>query len=137
MPPVRQGGQRQYVEPPLPSRSTRPGLADTVDWALARLAEPIGVSAMAGHAGMSARSFHRAFTGAVGATPGRWLGAQRVLLARRLLETTDLPVHRVAERAGLGTAANLRRRLRDALGVGPDTYRRTFREPSAPAAAAG
>jgi transcriptional regulator GlxA family with amidase domain len=45
------------------------------------------------------------------------------------LETTDLPVHRVAEHAGLRTAANLRRRLRDATGVAPDAYRRTFAQP--------
>lgn len=127
MPPARDGGQRQYVEPPLPGRPRGRGLAATVDWAVARLAEPIGVPAMAAHAGMSGRSFHRAFTTTTGTTPGRWLLAQRVLLARRLLETTDLPVHRVAERTGLGTSANLRRRLRDALGVAPDAYRRTFR----------
>jgi len=73
----------------------------------------------------SERSFHRTFANATGTSPGRWLTVQRVLLARRLLETTDLPVHRVAEHAGLGTAANLRRRLRDATGA----YRRTFAQP--------
>jgi transcriptional regulator GlxA family with amidase domain len=45
-----------------------------------------------------------------------------------LLEATELPVGRVAQRAGLGTAANLRRRLRAEVGVGPDSYRRTFRQ---------
>ncbi|MFD7653667.1 GlxA family transcriptional regulator [Actinosynnema sp. NPDC059797] len=131
MPPSREGGQRQYVDPPLPSRPERAGLASTVDWAVARLGTSLGVADLAGHAGMSERTFHRAFLAATGSTPGRWLLAQRVLLARRLLETTDLPVHRVAERAGLGTAANLRRRLRADLGVGPDAYRRAFRVPAA------
>ncbi|MBW4716476.1 GlxA family transcriptional regulator [Saccharothrix obliqua] len=129
MPPTREGGQRQYVEPPMPARAGRGGLASTVDWAVDRLAEPIGVADLAGHAGLSERTFHRAFRAATGSTPGRWLQTQRVLLAQRLLETTDLPVHRVAERAGLGTAANLRRRLRAELGVAPDAYRRTFRVP--------
>ncbi|WP_433264486.1 GlxA family transcriptional regulator [Actinosynnema sp. CS-041913] len=131
MPPTREGGQRQYVEPPLPGRANREGLASTVDWAVDRLAEPIGVPDLAGHAGLSERTFHRVFLAATGSTPGRWLQAQRVLLAQRLLETTDLPVHRVAERSGLGTAANLRRRLRAELGVAPDAYRRTFRVPTA------
>ncbi|MFC4944684.1 GlxA family transcriptional regulator [Pseudonocardia sp. GCM10023141] len=133
MPPTREGGQRQFVEAPVPVRPAAPGIAATVDWAVARLAEPIGVDGMAAHAGMSGRNFHRTFAAATGATPGRWLTVQRVLLARRLLETTDLPVHRVAERSGLGTPANLRRRLRDAVGVSPDAYRRTFAQP-APAA---
>ncbi|MEV8615184.1 helix-turn-helix domain-containing protein [Amycolatopsis sp. NPDC051373] len=127
MPPAREGGQRQYVENPLPAAPARPGLSSTMDWALARLAEEIGVADLCGHAGMSERTFHREFAAATGVTPGRWLRVQRVRLAQRLLETTELPVERVAQRSGLGTAANLRRRLRAEVGVGPDSYRRTFR----------
>ncbi len=129
--PTREGGQRQYVEPSLPAFAGRTGLASTVDWAVDHLAEPIGVVDLAAHAGMSERTFHRAFLAETGSTPGRWLQVQRVLLAQRLLEITDLPVHRVVERSGLGTAANLRRRLRAELGVTPDAYRRTFRIPTA------
>ncbi|XVV02523.1 GlxA family transcriptional regulator [Actinosynnema sp. CA-248983] len=131
MPPTREGGQRQYVDPPLPHQPDRAGIASTVDWAVDRLTAPIGVADLADHAGLSERTFHRVFLAATGSTPGRWLQKQRVLLARRLLETTDLPVDRVAERSGLGTAANLRRRLRAELGVAPDAYRRTFRVPTA------
>ena len=56
---------------------------------------------------------------------------QRVLAAQRLLETTDLSVDRVAEAAGLGTAANLRLRFRDELGISPIAYRETFTRRSA------
>jgi transcriptional regulator GlxA family with amidase domain len=127
MPPAREGGQRQYVENPLPAPTSRPGLSSTMDWAMARLGEDIGVDDLVGHAAMSERTFHREFAAATGATPGRWLRVQRVRYAQRLLETTELPVERVAQRSGLGTAANLRRRLRAEVGVGPDSYRRTFR----------
>ena len=127
MPPAREGGQRQYVENPLPSLASGPGLSSTMDWAMARLGDDIGVDDLVGHAGMSERTFHREFAAATGATPGRWLRVQRVRYAQRLLETTELPVERVAQRSGLGTAANLRRRLRAEVGVGPDSYRRTFR----------
>lgn len=127
MPPVREGGQRQYVAAPVPRRPERADIVSTVDWAASVLAQPIGVADLARRAGMSARTFHREFLAATGTTPGRWLLAQRVRHAQRLLETTDLAVHRVAERSGLGSAANLRRRLRAELGVGPDAYRRTFR----------
>nr|WP_285745305.1 helix-turn-helix domain-containing protein [Lentzea sp. NBRC 105346] len=130
MQPARAGDQRQFVEPAMPTRPTRSGIASTVDWAVSRLADPIGVGDLAEHSGLSERTFHRSFAAATGSTPGRWLQRQRVLLAQRLLETTDLSVERVAERSGLGTSANLRRRLRAEVGVSPDSYRRTFRVPS-------
>ena len=132
MPPAREGEQRQYSEPPLPARPARSPIAATIAWAADRAAGPIGVREMAAHAALSQRTFHRAFAVATGTTPGRWITVQRVLLARRLLETTDLPVHRVAEHSGLGTAANLRRRIRDTTGVAPDAYRRTFAQPVPP-----
>jgi transcriptional regulator GlxA family with amidase domain len=59
-------------------------------------------------------------------SPARWLLRQRVEEARRLLETTDLPIDRVAERAGFGTATSMRQHLRAAVGVSPTAYRRTF-----------
>jgi transcriptional regulator GlxA family with amidase domain len=52
---------------------------------------------------------------------------QRVRHACQLLENTDLSVERVAESAGLGTAASLRHHLRTGLGVSPLAYRKTFR----------
>ena len=130
MAPAREGGQRQYTEPPLPAHSARSPITATIAWATDRAAGPISVREMAAHAALSQRTFHRTFAAATGTTPGRWITVQRVLLARRLLETTDLPIHRVAEHSGLGTAANLRRRIRDATGVAPDTYRRTFTQPA-------
>jgi transcriptional regulator GlxA family with amidase domain len=128
MSPAREGGQRQYVDAPMPPRPSRSGIASTMDWALSGLGESIGVDDLAGHAGMSARTFQREFTSATGVTPGRWLRGQRIRYAQRLLEATELPVERIAQRSGLGTAANLRRRLHAELGVGPDSYRRTFRQ---------
>jgi transcriptional regulator GlxA family with amidase domain len=77
---------------------------------------------------MSLRTFNRRFSEETGRSPGAWLADQRLNHARRLLETTDLTVDRVAEISGLGTAANLRLRLRETLGVAPLAYRRTFRD---------
>jgi transcriptional regulator GlxA family with amidase domain len=47
--------------------------------------------------------------------------------ARRLLESTDLPVEHVAERAGFGTATALRQQFARAMATSPTTYRRSFR----------
>jgi transcriptional regulator GlxA family with amidase domain len=76
---------------------------------------------------MSVRTFSRRFRDEVGMTPGQWLARQRVDLARRLLETTDLPVDRIAEQAGFGTSASLRQHLVASIGVPPSAYRHTFR----------
>lgn len=123
--PYRGGGQAQYVERPTPT--TAPGLAATCTWALARLADPISVTAMAAHAGWAPRTFARRFLSETGTTPLRWLTAQRLLEARRLLETTDLPVDQIASRCGLGTSANLRLHLARDAATTPTAYRRTYR----------
>ncbi|MEV5505753.1 GlxA family transcriptional regulator [Streptomyces orinoci] len=126
VPPQREGGQAQYVESPVPP-STDNGTSATRAWALERLEQPLQLADLARHAGMSRRTFTRRFRAEVGLSPGAWLTAQRVELARQLLESTDLPVSRIAERSGFGTDATLRQRLHAAIGVSPGAYRRTFR----------
>lgn len=76
---------------------------------------------------MSVRTFTRRFRDEVGISPGQWLTQQRVERARHLLESTGLPVDRVAQDAGFGTAQSLRVHLMSAIGVTPTSYRRTFR----------
>lgn len=86
---------------------------------------------------MSVRTFTRRFRSEVGVSPNRWLIQQRVSQARRLLETTDLSIDQVAQRAGLGTPASLRLRMSATLGVSPTAYRRAFRSPSVATTTAG
>ncbi len=126
VPPWRDGGQAQYVERPVPPSRSGSSTAQTRAWALERLHEPLRLADLAGHAGMSRRTFTRRFRDEVGASPAQWLIQQRVELARQLLEDTDLPVDSIAVRAGFGTGASLRQHLHSALGVSPHTYRRTF-----------
>ncbi|GAA3565557.1 helix-turn-helix domain-containing protein [Nonomuraea rosea] len=125
VPPWRDGGQAQYVEQPVPEPSTI-GTAPTRAWAMERLGAPLRLDDLAGHAGMSRRTFTRHFRQEVGMSPGQWLTQQRIALARHLLEASDLPVDRIADRAGFGTAASLRQHLQAAMGISPHTYRRTF-----------
>ena len=129
--PHRDGGQAQFLQRPVPASGT--GLAATCAWALDRLAEPLTVADLARHAGWAPRTFARHFIAETGITPLRWLTAQRLLEARRLLETTDLPIDQVAEHCGLGTAANLRLHLSRDAATTPTAYRRTYRgTPSSP-----
>ncbi|MEW1841925.1 helix-turn-helix domain-containing protein [Nonomuraea angiospora] len=125
VPPWRDGGQAQFVEHPVPEPSSV-GTAPTRAWAMERLGTPLRLDDLAVHAGMSRRTFTRHFRQEVGLSPGQWLTQQRIALARQLLESTDLPVDRIAERAGFGTAASFRQHLQAAVGVSPHAYRRTF-----------
>lgn len=125
VPPWRDGGQAQYVEHPVPEPSSV-GTAPTRAWAMERLGAPLRLDDLAEHAGMSRRTFTRHFRQEVGLSPGQWLTQQRIALARQLLESTDLPVDRIAERAGFGTATSFRQHLQAAVGVSPHAYRRTF-----------
>ena len=126
VPPWREGGQAQYIDRPVPAPAAA-STAATRQWALTRLHTPVSLAELAGHARMSVRTFSRRFREEVGMTSGQWLTRQRVEHARRLLETTDLPVDRVAAESGFGTAASLRQHLATAIGVPPLAYRHTFR----------
>ena len=125
VPPQRDGGQRQYIEAPIPhvpARTLQPVLA----WAVEHLAEDLSVERLAAEAVLSPRSFARRFNEETGTTPLKWVVAQRVLLARRLLEETELSVDEVAVRSGFGTAAGLRHHFAPVVGSSPSSYRRTF-----------
>jgi transcriptional regulator GlxA family with amidase domain len=125
VPPQRDGGQRQYIEQPIPVRCSD-GFAPHLDWILTNLDKPHTVATLAKLANMSARTFARRFVEETGRTPMQWVTDQRVLYARRLLEETDLDIDRVADKAGFGTATLLRHHFRRVVGVTPSDYRRRF-----------
>jgi AraC family transcriptional activator FtrA len=127
VPPQRDGGQAQFVDQPVPAREEGFVLGPTLDWIVDHLDEPLTVEQMAAHALTSTRTFMRRFRAATGTTPLQWLLRQRIRHARRLLETTDEPIERVAQWCGLGTAANLRVHFQRAVATTPTAYRRAFR----------
>ncbi|HEV2782717.1 MAG TPA: helix-turn-helix domain-containing protein [Actinophytocola sp.] len=127
VPPHRDGGQAQFIDLPMPTAGSDHTLAGLLDWMAAHLAEPLTVPRLATRAAMSPRTFARRFHAATGTTPHRWLLDQRLRRAEELLESTDLPVDQIADRAGFGSGDTLRHHFTDRRGVSPATYRRTFR----------
>ncbi|MGI5171652.1 helix-turn-helix domain-containing protein [Spirillospora sp. CA-253888] len=125
VPAHRPGGQAQYVDAAVPP-TDEAGLGPVLHWASAHLDRPLTVADLAARAGTSPRSFARHFTAATGTTPLRWLLDQRLTRARTLLEATGLPIDQIAERSGLGSAANMRRHFAAQLGLTPTAYRRMF-----------
>jgi AraC family transcriptional activator FtrA len=129
VPPQRDGGQRQYIDLPVPDCEAD-SLSPLLTWMREHLAEDLPVRTLSRRAAMSERTFARRFAAETGTTPGKWLLAQRLHHARELLESTDLPVETVASRAGFGSAALLRHHFGSHVGVSPAEYRRTFRAPA-------
>jgi transcriptional regulator GlxA family with amidase domain len=124
--PHREGGQAQYIDRPVPVRASDDRVSRVVAWALEHLGEVLTVERLAAMAHMSRRTFIRTFRASTGATPAAWVRSRRLDEARRLLESTDLPVDQVAGACGFGSAVTLRQSFAAALGTSPSEYRRRF-----------
>ena len=128
VPPQRHGGQAQFIETPFSTVGDPGFFASTVAWAQEHLNEPLTVGDLAARSAMSPRTFARRFVASTGSTPHQWLQRQRIQLAQRLLETTDLPIDVVAERSGFCTAGNLRKHFGRLVLTSPQAYRHAFQD---------
>ena len=127
VPPHRDGGQAQYIAAPVPPAREAARLGPLIDALRVSPAEDHRLAVLAARAGMSLRTFQRRFAAATGLPPGEWLAAERLRLARDLLEREpSSSLDDVAAAAGFGTAAALRHHFRLRLGTSPGAYRRRF-----------
>jgi AraC family transcriptional regulator, transcriptional activator FtrA len=131
VPPQRDGGQAQFIEAPLPQLNSTDLFADTIAWVQEHLDEVVTIDDLAFRAAMSPRTFARRFLAATGTTPYQWLVRQRVQLAQRLLEMSDLSIESVAERSGFSTPSNLRKHFGRVVHTSPQAYRHTFQDRTA------
>jgi AraC family transcriptional activator FtrA len=126
--PHREGGQAQFVEQPVLETDNQ-RLGPVTGWALEHLTENLTIDQLADAAAMGRRTFYREFRASTGTTPYHWLLAQRLLLSRRLLETTQLTIEEVAQQSGFGDASRLRKHFTAQVRLTPTAYRRTFGYP--------
>ena len=102
-------------------------LADAMAWMQEHLDEPVTVDDLARRSAMSRRTFARQFSATTGTTPYRWLLRQRLQVAQRLLENTDLSIDLVADKSGFVSPANLRKHFARLAHTSPQAYRSAFR----------
>ncbi|WP_210604151.1 GlxA family transcriptional regulator [Brevibacterium oceani] len=124
--PHRDGGQAQYIQRPLPARTGDDPISRVLDWALDHLGEPLTIADLAAAAHMSTRTFVRAFRSATGTTPAAWVRSRRLDESRRLLETTDHSIERIAAETGFGSVVTFRQSFTEEFRTTPSTYRRRF-----------
>jgi transcriptional regulator GlxA family with amidase domain len=121
----RPGGQAQFSTA-LSLQAAEDKFGALHDWINTHLAGDISLAILAGHAGMSERSFSRRYAAATGLTPGRAVERLRVEAARRLLSETRLPVKRISQRCGFGSEETMRRSFLRLLAATPQNYRARF-----------
>lgn len=126
-PPFREGGQAQFIEEPLPTRTKDDRINAVIELFQNRLGETIDLAQAARSAAMSERTFYRAFRRSTGMTPHQWLLTARLKRAQERLELSDDSVERIALECGFESPITFRQRFREMFGTAPSVWRKNFR----------
>ena len=124
----RSGHQAQFSQALRRQEQEPPRLHDITSFVLEHLPEPLPVERIAAGVGLSPRSLSRWCREHLGNSPAELVRKLRLDEARRLLESTALPLKDVTGRTGLGDASTFWRVFIHDLGVTPKEYRQRFGE---------
>ncbi|BEU24205.1 helix-turn-helix domain-containing protein [Paraburkholderia sp. 22B1P] len=113
------------------AKSIKEKIRESAKWITRNCHKAITVTVAAQTAGMSDRSYLRHFRAEMGVKPSGYLRRSRVELAATLLESSDLPVDKIARRCGLTSGECLARLFRQVLHISPTEYRNHRRSHSA------
>jgi transcriptional regulator GlxA family with amidase domain len=122
----RPGGQTQFSAGLGVQAAASPRLRQLIAEVSADPTGDLSVPRLAERAGMSERTFARVFQKEAGVSPAAFVEMARVDRAKALLESSDWPLARVAERAGFGSVEALHRSFNKRVGVTPGAYRERF-----------
>jgi len=122
----RPGGQSQFSAHVVAPVAERSAIRDVQDHVFATLRGDLGVPALAGVARMSERNFARVFREETGVTPAWFVETARIDAARRLAETSAMPLKRLAGEVGYANAEAFRKAFVRRVGVTPSEYRARF-----------
>jgi transcriptional regulator GlxA family with amidase domain len=96
------------------------------DYIDTNLGTPIRSDDLARRFGVSQRTLARRFRAATNASMNSYVQQSRILLAKKLLETSDLSIEQIRAATGYLDPAAFRRAFRQAAGVPPRQYRTTY-----------
>ena len=99
-------------------------LRRVIDFIEAQLSEGLTIEALAKEAFLSPFHFARAFKGATGTTPHRYLTYRRIERAKALIAEGELPLAEVADECGFSSQAHFTRRFKQFVGTTPGEYRK-------------
>jgi transcriptional regulator GlxA family with amidase domain len=122
----RPGGQTQYSSSLNVQAAATPRLRMLISEVNADPAGDLSLPSLADRAGMTERTFSRVFKKETGVSPAAFVEIARVNRAKALLETSDWPLARVAERAGFGSLDGLHRAFQKRCGTTPGDFRERF-----------
>lgn len=88
-----------------------------------RLGEELPLDLLAREAGLSERSLSRAFNRRFGMSVHQFILSQRIMKAKELLGSTDLPIAEVALETGFSSQSHLAAMFRKHIGVTPGAFR--------------
>jgi len=125
MAPHREGGQAQFIDRPVPTRANH-SLGPLLETIRRQPAERWTIARMARRLAMSQRTFIRRFHESTGMSPGEWVIAARLEVARFLLESSRAGLDEVSRSCGFGNPAALRHHFRRQVGLTPTAYRARF-----------
>src|SRR5690606_15765688 len=103
-------------------------LQPLLQWIEKRLDRPLTLEGLAEQAKISVRTLNRRFREQLGSSPLQWILHAKVRRAQQVLETTDLPIERVAASAGFSSSTSLREHFARVVGTSPRAYRNAFRK---------
>jgi len=87
------------------------------------IAEPLQITELADHIGISTRHLERAFRGSLSDTPARFYKRMRAKRAKAMIEGTLLPLIDIAVATGFGSTSSLSKAVRDEYGASPTKMR--------------
>ena len=125
MPPVRDGGQAQYIVHEQPGADGS-SLEPLLRWMEENAHRRLTLDEIATRVTMSTRTLNRRFREQTGTSPLRWLHRARIRRAQYLLETTGHSVERIALQVGFGSPTSFRDLFKRLVGTSPQAYRRAF-----------
>ena len=117
----RPGYQSQFSDVLNAQVAANGAFTELVDWLQENVGAQISVEDMAGHAGMSVRSFYRKFSDAMGVSPSKLFEALRLEKAKLLLEARQ-PVKVVAAATGFTSDSGFRKTFSKRFGVSPSHH---------------